>query len=66
MRERERDLTTFDNPILLGRQETALFLNMGTQSAVKFAEEAGAVVRYGKRWFANAEKLKAHVNALCE
>lgn len=50
----------------LNREQLADYLSLGTQSATKLAEEAGAVIRIGKRVLFNRDLVNQYIDEISE
>ena len=50
----------------LNREQLADYLSIGTQSATKIAEEAGAVIRIGKRVLFNRDLVNQYIDEISE
>ena len=53
-----------DNKIMVDINELQGMLSIGRHTAKKMAEEAGAVVRIGRRKLYNIEKVKIYIDSL--
>lgn len=50
----------------LNREQLADYLSLGTQNATKLAEEAGAVIRIGKRVLFNRDLVDRFIDEISE
>lgn len=50
----------------LNREQLADYLSLGTQNATKLAEEAGAVIRIGKRVLFNRDLVNQYIDEISE
>lgn len=65
MRAREKSVTTADAKTG-GIEEACARYGLGKQSMRKVAEDAGAVIRIGKRYLVNFVKVDRYMNSISE
>ena len=63
---RKRETGTSENAILVDTIEAARRLGVGKSTAAKIGQEAGAVVKFGKRTMYSVRKLEEFCNGLAK
>mgnify|MGYP001230968824 CR=1 FL=1 len=60
------DRVRLDEMKALNREQLADYLSIGTQNATKLAEEAGAIIRVGKRVLFNRSLIDEYIDEISE